>query len=90
MSVRIKRTSKLVQVADMVQAVHDAEALQQKLKAKGREEEANELEQLTETVISIAALFLRHRFAALNLAQYGAFIQLQDYIVRQETNAQRG
>jgi hypothetical protein len=89
MSVQIKRTSKLVQVADMVSAIHDAETLLQKLKAKGREEEATELEHMTETVISIAALFLRHRFAALNLAQYGAFNQLQEYLERQQSNVQR-
>lgn len=84
MSVQIRRTSKLVQVADLVAAIHEAESLIQRLNARGKEEEAQELGHLNDSVISIAALFLRHRFAALNLAQYGAFSQLQNYIAKQQ------
>jgi ATP sulfurylase len=84
MSVRIRRTSKLVQVADLIAAIHEAESLVQRLQSRGKETEAQELEHLNETVVSIAALFLRHRFAALNLQQYGAFTQLQDFINKQQ------
>ena len=79
-----------MQVAHLVSAIHEAESLQQKLVNLNRQEDAAELEAMTETVISIAALFLRHRFAALNLDQHRALTQLQERLALERENVQRG
>jgi hypothetical protein len=82
-----RKTEKLVLVADLVHAIHESESLNQRL-SKTNKEEADELDTLTDTVVSIAALYLRRRFAVLTLRQYAAFTNLLEFIQRHK-DAQR-